>query len=209
MPKGSLKTVFGTFFLIAIIISFAFSIISILKLDELRESLSILESKTTENIRKLNEDTNAEINAIKRLISGGGPIEDYLVARNFIENTETDLRMILTELQENPERPYFRIFVAGNKEVWVGFKDNAEESKYSYQKNFKPGLSKEKFFYLKAPLLETGYTITLTKDAYIKTAIPDAVYLLFFGFNSAKIAKMPAGEVRNLTKDFNLYIPGE
>jgi len=209
MPKGFLKTVFGTFFLIAIIISFAFSIISILKLDELRESLSILESKTTENIRKLNEDTNAEINAIKRLISGGGPIEDYLVARNFIENTETDLRMILTELQENPERPYFRIFVAGNKEVWVGFKDNAEESKYSYQKNFKPGLSKEKFFYLKAPLLETGYTITLTKDAYIKTAIPDAVYLLFFGFNSAKIAKMPDGEVRNLTKDFNLYIPGE
>lgn len=209
MSENPARNIFGTFLIIAIIISFVFSVLSLLRLDEVNERLSAFEAKTIKDIQQLEERTNSEIAAIKRLISGGGPIEDYLVARNFIENTEHDLRIILTELQENPERPYFRVFVAGSKEVWIGFKKSAEEDKYSYQKNFKPGLSNEKFFYLKAPLLETGYTITLSKDAYIRTAIPDAVYLLFFGFNSAKIAKMPAGEVQNITKDFNLYIPGE
>ncbi|WP_156173085.1 hypothetical protein [Kosmotoga pacifica] len=209
MSKDSFKNLFSTFLLIASVIAFSFSIFSIMKLDGFEERLNALELSTSEKIDKLSKGLNEEIGAIKRLISGGGVIEKYLVARNFLENSENDLRLILTELQENPERPYFRIFVAGSSEVWIGFKNNAKDKKYVYQKNFKPGLSEEKFFYLKAPLLETGYTVTLTKDTYIRTAMPDSVYLLFFGFNSAKIVKMPDIEVNNISRDFNLYVPGK
>lgn len=46
------------------------------------------------------------------------------------------------------------------------------------------------------------------KDAYLRTGAPESVYLIFFGFDSGKLVRMPSVEITNLSKDLNLYIPG-
>lgn len=195
--------------ILASISSFVFSMLAINCVGQLKEQVARLESTYETELEKIELDFKAKLSSVQTLLGSGGTLEKYIVAKNFLANTTVDLDSILTEMQSGSDRPYFRIFVTGTKDVWLGLKKTAADTSYYFQKNFKPGLSQEKFYYFKGPLIETKYTVTLNKDAYIRSGVPEAVYLIFFGFDSSKLSKMPGAEVTNLKTAFNLYIPGD
>ena len=205
----SLATFLGMFIIIAAIVAFILSLTALKTAEELRIKIDELDKQLSSSYSEFTTRIENEVDSLKSIITGGGLVEKFIIASKFLESFENDLDAVFTELQNAPDRPYFRIFVTGKDDVWIGFKTNKDETKYAYQRIFSPGLSQEKFFYFKPPELETKYTITLPKDAYIRVAKPNSVYLIFYGFNSGKLVKMPSAEVINLSEEFDLYIPGE
>ncbi|MDI3524049.1 MULTISPECIES: hypothetical protein [unclassified Kosmotoga] len=205
----SLATFLGMFIIIAAIVAFILSLAALKTAEELRIKIDELNKQLNSSYSEFTTRVENEVDSLKSIITGGGLVEKFIIASEFLESFENDLDALFTELQKTPDRPYFRIFVTGKDDVWIGFKKNKNETKYTYQKIFSPGLSQEKFFYFKPPELETKYTITLSKDAYIRVANPNSVYLIFYGFNSGKLVKMPSAEVINLSEEFDLYIPGQ
>ncbi|HPI17024.1 MAG TPA: hypothetical protein PLA66_07730 [Mesotoga sp.] len=206
--KQSPAMIIGLTLILASIVGFVFSLMAVNRVGQVRKEMTELKNSYERQIEKMEADFQTKLASIERLLGGGGTLEKYIVAKNFLSNTSVDLDAILTEMQHQSDRPYFRVFVTGTKEVWIGMKKSSSDSAYYFQKNFKPGLSQEKFYYLKNPEIETKYTIMLNKDAYIRTGVPESVYLIFFGFDSGKLSRMPGVEIANLKDAFNLYIPG-
>ncbi|HNS35427.1 MAG TPA: hypothetical protein PKI70_04905 [Mesotoga sp.] len=198
----------GLFLIMAAIIGFIFSLIAINKVGQMEAELTQMRKQYDQELLSIEDDFKAKLASVERLLGAGGTLEQYIVAKNFLSNTTVDLEAIITEAQKASDRPYFRVFVTGTKDIWVGIKKASTDSGYFFQKNFKPGLSQEKFYYFKNPEVETKYTIMVGKDAYLRTGAPESVYLIFFGFDSGKLVRMPSVEITNLSKDLNLYIPG-
>ncbi|HNU24206.1 MAG TPA: hypothetical protein PKN37_08040 [Mesotoga sp.] len=198
----------GLFLIMAAIIGFIFSLIAINKVGQMEAELTQMRKQYDQELLSIEDDFKAKLASVERLLGSGGTLEQYIVAKNFLSNTTVDLEAIITEAQKASDRPYFRVFVTGTKDIWVGIKKASTDSGYFFQKNFKPGLSQEKFYYFKNPEVETKYTIMVGKDAYLRTGAPESVYLIFFGFDSGKLVRMPSVEITNLSKDLNLYIPG-
>ncbi|MDD3460839.1 MULTISPECIES: hypothetical protein [unclassified Mesotoga] len=198
----------GLFLIMAAIIGFIFSLIAINKVGQMEAELTQMRKQYDQELLSIEDDFKAKLASVERLLGSGGTLEQYIVAKNFLSNTTIDLEAIITEAQKASDRPYFRVFVTGTKDIWVGIKKASTDSGYFFQKNFKPGLSQEKFYYFKNPEVETKYTIMVGKDAYLRTGAPESVYLIFFGFDSGKLVRMPSVEITNLSKDLNLYIPG-
>ncbi|WP_367361632.1 hypothetical protein [Mesotoga sp.] len=198
----------GLFLIMAAIIGFIFSLIAINKVGQMKAELTQMRKQYDQELLSIEDDFKAKLASVERLLGSGGTLEQYIVAKNFLSNTTVDLEAIITEAQKASDRPYFRVFVTGTKDIWVGIKKASTDSGYFFQKNFKPGLSQEKFYYFKNPEVETKYTIMVGKDAYLRTGAPESVYLIFFGFDSGKLVRMPSVEITNLSKDLNLYIPG-
>ncbi len=199
----------GIFLILLVIVSSSISLLTLVKVNELNDEITEFKNEVNNRVNSFTNDFQTDISEIKKLITPGGVLEEYVVAKTFIENLEEDLSTILTEAQQSNDRPYFRFFITGNEGVWIGLKNNKDDSSYFFQKTFLPGLSREKFFYFKDPLVETDYTIIINNDSYIRTANPDAVYLIFFGFESGKFVQMPDPKVNNMSEKFNLYIPGQ
>ncbi|MFO7881653.1 MAG: hypothetical protein R6U52_03820 [Kosmotogaceae bacterium] len=199
----------GIFFIVLIIVSSSLSLLTLVKVNELNNEIKAFQDEINKRVNDFTTDFESDISKIKDIITPGGVLEEYVVAKSFIENLEEDLAMVLTEAQQSDDRPYFRFFITGKDQVWIGLKNNADDSSYFFQKTFLPGLSKEKFFYFKDPLVETKYTIKVKNDSYIRAGNPDSVYVIFFGFESGKLVQMPGTTVNNLSEKFNLYIPGE
>ncbi|PNE23110.1 hypothetical protein V511_04395 [Mesotoga sp. Brook.08.YT.4.2.5.1] len=198
----------GLFLIMAAIIGFIFSLIAINKVGQMEAELTQMRKQYDQELLSIEDDFKAKLASVERLLGSGGTLEQYIVAKNFLSNTTVDLEAIITEAQKASDRPYFRVFVTGTKDIWVGIKKASTDSGYFFQKNFKPGLSQEKFYYFKNPEVETKYTIMVGKDAYLRAGAPESVYLIFFGFDSGKLVRMPSVEITNLSKDLNLYIPG-
>lgn len=198
----------GLFLIMAAIIGFIFSLIAINEVGQMKAELTQMRKQYDQELLSIEDDFKAKLASVERLLGSGGTLEQYIVAKNFLSNTTIDLEAIITEAQKASDRPYFRVFVTGTKDIWVGIKKASTDSGYFFQKNFKPGLSQEKFYYFKNPEVETKYTIMVGKDAYLRTGAPESVYLIFFGFDSGKLVRMPSVEITNLSKDLNLYIPG-
>jgi hypothetical protein len=199
----------GIFLIILLVVSSSLSFLTLAKVNDLNNEIKSFQSKTNERVNNFTSKFESNIAKIMDLITPGGVLEEYVVAKSFIENLEEDLALVLTEAQQTDDRPYFRFFITGKDQIWIGLKNSENDSSYFFQKNFSPGLSKEKFFYFKEPLVETQYTMKVNSDSYIRTANPDSVYLIFFGFDSGKLVRMPSTTVENLSKEFNLYIPGK
>ncbi|AFK06347.1 MULTISPECIES: hypothetical protein [Mesotoga] len=198
----------GLFLIMAAIIGFVFSLISINRVGQMKAELSQMRRQYDEDLKAIEDDFEAKLASVERLLGSGGTLEQYIVAKNFLSNYAIDLETIITEAQSSSDRPYFRIFVTGTKEVWVGVKKNSADTAYFFQKNLKPGLSQEKFFYFKNPEIETKYTVMVGRDAYVRSGAPENIYLLFFGFGSGKLVKMPSVEITNISEALDLYIPG-
>jgi len=198
----------GLFLIMAAIIGFIFSLIAINKVGQMEAELTQMRKQYDQELLSIEDDFKAKLASVERLLGSGGTLEQYIVAKNFLSNTTVDLEAIITEAQKASDRSYFWVFVTGTKDIWVGIKKASTDSGYFFQKNFKPGLSQEKFYYFKNPEVETKYTIMVGKDAYLRTGAPESVYLIFFGFDSGKLVRMPSVEITNLSKDLNLYIPG-
>ncbi|MGC9320889.1 MAG: hypothetical protein ACP5FY_01385 [Kosmotogaceae bacterium] len=198
----------GLFLIMAAIIGFVFSLIAVNRVGQMRAELVQMRRQYDEELQAIKDDFKAKLMSVERLLGSSGTLEQYIIAKNYLSNTAVDLEAIITEVQNAKDRPYFRIFVTGTKDIWVGMKKASTDSTYFFQKNFAPGLSQEKFYYFKNPEIETKYTLMVGKDAYVRTGAPESVYLIFFGFDSGKLARMPAVEVTNITSAFNLYIPG-
>lgn len=206
--RASPALAIGLFLIMAAIIGFIFSLIAINKVGQMEAELTQMRKQYDQELLSIEDDFKAKLASVERLLGSGGTLEQYIVAKNFLSNTTVDLEAIITEAQKASDRPYFRVFVTGTKDIWVGIKKASTDSGYFFQKNFKPGLSQEKFYYFKNPEVETKYTIMVGKDAYLRTGAPESVYLIFFGFDSGKLVRMPSVEITNLSKDLNLYIPG-
>jgi hypothetical protein len=175
----------------AAIIGFIFSLIAINKVGQMEAELTQMRKQYDQELLSIEDDFKAKLASVERLLGSGGTLEQYIVAKNFLSNTTVDLEAIITEAQKASDRPYFRVFVTGTKDIWVGIKKASTDSGYFFQKNFKPGLSQEKFYYFKNPEVETKYTIMVGKDAYLRTGAPESVYLIFFGFDSGKLVRIP------------------
>ncbi|MFW6135116.1 MAG: hypothetical protein ACOC5R_06025 [Elusimicrobiota bacterium] len=199
----------GIFLVVLVIVSSSLSLLTLVKVNELNNEITVFKDAVNDRVNSFTKNFQTDISEIKKLITPGGVLEEYVVAKTFIESLEEDLSTILTEAQQSDDRPYFRFFITGKEDVWIGLKNNKDDSSYFFQKTFFPGLSKEKFFYFKEPIVETDYTIIINNDSYIRTANPDAVYLIFFGFESGKLVQMPDSKVDNMSEKFNLYIPGQ
>lgn len=169
----------GLFLIMAAIIGFVFSLISINRVGQMKAELSQMRRQYDEDLKAIEDDFEAKLASVERLLGSGGTLEQYIVAKNFLSNYAIDLETIITEAQSSSDRPYFRIFVTGTKEVWVGVKKNSADTAYFFQKNLKPGLSQEKFFYFKNPEIETKYTVMVGRDAYVRSGAPENIYLLF------------------------------
>ena len=198
----------GLTLIFAAIVGFLFSIIAVNQVGKMQREIVQMKAEYEAKLKAIESDLQAKLSSIERLLGGGGTLEKYIVARNFLSNTALDLDAVLTEMQNTSDRPYFRVFVTGTKEVWFGAKKSSSDNAYFFKKNIAPGLSKEKFYYFKTPEIDTRYTIMLGSDAYIRTGVPESVYLIFFGFDSGKLVRMPSMEVSNIRTAFNLYIPG-
>ncbi len=181
----------GLFLIMAAIIGFIFSLIAINKVGQMEAELTQMRKQYDQELLSIEDDFKAKLASVERLLGSGGTLEQYIVAKNFLSNTTVDLEAIITEAQKASDRPYFRVFVTGTKDIWVGIKKASTDSGYFFQKNFKPGLSQEKFYYFKNPEVETKYTIMVGKDAYLRTGAPESVYLIFFGFDSGKLVRIP------------------
>jgi len=199
----------GVFLIILVVVSSSLSFLTLAKVNTLSNEIKTFQNKIDERINSFSNKFESDITKITDLITPGGTLEEYIVAKSFIENLEEDLARVLTEAQQTSDRPYFRFFVTGKDQIWIGLKNSENDSSYFFQKNFYPGLSREKFFYFKEPLVDTQYTIKVNSDSYIRTANPDSVYLIFFGFDSGKLVQMKSTTVKNLSEEFNLYIPGQ
>ncbi|HAA85852.1 MAG TPA: hypothetical protein DCE14_05810 [Kosmotogaceae bacterium] len=201
--------VIGLTLIIMSVVAFAFSLAAIQRSAKIAREFASLENSVLRNLQDTTAEVTSQIDSLRSLLVSGGMLEQHIVAREFLQNAQRDLDLILTELQEESDRPYFRVFVTGNRDVWIGFKRSAADAAYTFQKTFSPGLSDEKFFYFKEPLVETKYTVMLSREAYIRTASPENVYLIFSGFGSGKLVVMPSVEVTNIGQRFDLYIPGQ
>ncbi len=207
--KVQIALVIGLTLIIMSVVAFVFSLAAIQRSAEVARRFASLENRMLRSFQETTSELTSQVESLRSLLVAGGILEQHIVAREFLQNAQRDLDIILTELQDSSDRPYFRVFVTGNRDVWIGFKRRAADGTYTFQKNFSPGLSDEKFFYFKEPLVETNYTIMLSREAYIRTASPENVYLIFSGFDSGKLVVMPSVEVSNIGQRFNLYIPGQ
>lgn len=209
MNRNNYALVFGLTLIAASIFSFIFGTVALTKSASVQRELATLKTSIDGKISESTSDLTARVDSVSDMVSGGGLLEQYISAGNYLKNSTTDLDAIITELQSTADRPYFRIFVAGTQETWIGFKKHVNDEVYAYQKAFKPGLSTEKFYYFKDPLVQTNYTVRIGSDASIRTATPEAVYLIFTAFNSGKLVNLSEVETKDLAKSFNLYIPGQ
>lgn len=209
MSRNNFAIAFGLTLIIAAILSFVFGMVAITKSAKVQKEFNNLKASIDRRLSETTAELTARVDSVSDMVSGGGLLEQYIVAKNYLENAATDLDEIITELQNTKDRPYFRIFITGNEEMWIGVKKHVNDEAYGYQKVFRPGLSTEKFYYFKDPLVQTAYTIRVGTDATIRAAAPESVYLIFYGFSSGKMVNLTEVETLNIAKTFNLYIPGQ
>ena len=203
----------GTFvlFLISVVIlSLIFSAYSVFTIrslkDELARTQNVLSRKIEEKTAKMEDD----IENLKRLLGPKGVMDRYISAANVLMNYGVDLERIITEIQDDGGTGYFRIFISGPKRVWVGLRSGG---KYVVQKEFPPGLSKEKFYFFKSPKVKTKYTVSIPKNFSLITGDPQRTYVLLNYLGSHKvvrIADLVKGSTRkvdNLLGKIGLRIP--
>jgi hypothetical protein len=186
-----------------------FSGLSIINVSKLQRELDGLLDEIDEKFVNMSGEMEKEVESTKELLGGNGIVENYLILKNYYENTSLDIARYVSELQKDKDKPYFRFFITGTENVWIGIKDNVDDGSYKFQKTYEPGMSEEKFYYFKKPDVETEYDIFISPESYIKAGIPENVYLMFTAFGSGKLVKVPEEEsIKNLKKEYNLYIPG-
>ena len=123
--------IIGLTLILASIVGFVFSLMAVNRVGQVRKEMTELKNSYERKIEKMEADFQTKLASIERLLGGGGTLEKYIMAKNFLSNTSVDLDAILTEMQHQSDRPYFRVFVTGTKEVWIGMKKSSSDSAYS------------------------------------------------------------------------------
>lgn len=209
MKRKNIGLFIALFLIVGSLLAMLFSGLSIINVSKLQRELDGLLDEIDEKFVNMSDEMEKEVESTKELLGGNGIVENYLILKNYYENTSLDIARYVSELQKDKDKPYFRFFITGTENVWIGIKDNVDDGSYKFQKTYKPGMSEEKFYYFKKPDVETEYDIFISPESYIKAGIPENVYLMFTAFGSGKLVKVPEEEsIKNLKKEYNLYIPG-
>ena len=110
--KKNISCTFNWIILImAAIIGFVFSLISINRVGQMKAELSQMRRQYDEDLKAIEDDFEAKLASVERLLGSGGTLEQYIVAKNFLSNYAIDLETIITnEHKVRLIRPYFRIF---------------------------------------------------------------------------------------------------
>jgi cell division protein FtsL len=203
---------FGAILLALIFVAVVFSIsASIFSLSEMIKIQSEIKNLRLQ-ISKVQRDLSDRIGRVEDLIGPNSPLDKYINDLSYVKNLLSDLEnieRILSEIPEDPTSGYFRVLVVGSEKVW--FEIGKGEKKYFAEELF-PGLSKERFYYFKAPNVDLKYIVPVAADSYITIGKPGRVYLIFFGVGvpgkrPVKIVHLENSHYRSLKDDFKLYIP--
>jgi len=197
---------FGLLIFVGALISLIFSSYNLLILDSFKNELARTQNVLTSKIDNLNSKLDEKLKDIERFLGPQGIIDRYIVASNILMNEKSDIAKILTEIQKDEKTGYFRVFISGPNKVWVGIKAPGSQT-YIYQKEFSPGLSDEKFYFFKKPLVETVFTVQIPKEISIRTGDPIRTYLLLNYLGSYKVVKIDKRNIDYLFKYIGLRIP--
>ena len=209
MKRKNIGLFIALFLIIGSLLAMILSGLNIIKVSSLQREIDTLLNQIDDKFVKIQDEMSTEVESTKELLGGNGIVENYLILKNYYENTSNDISRYVSELQTSKDKPYFQFFITGTENVWIGIKDNVDDGSYKFQKTFRPGKSDEKFYYYKKPDVETEYDIFISPESYIKAGVPENVYLMFTAFGSGKLVRMPEEtSIINLKEEYNLYTPG-